>query len=107
MKSIGPFIKTLDGTRRFKRLFGNSDKKKGLSSGFVILKKGGSIGIHNTGRREEILVVLHGKAQVSIVDKHFILKNAMVLYIPPNTLHNVRNIGVGLLKYLYVTASAK
>ena len=81
MKNIGPFIKTLDGTRRFKRLFGSSDKKKGLSSGLVILKKGDSVGIHNTGRREEILVVLHGKAQVSIADKHFILKNGIVLYL--------------------------
>jgi len=29
-----------------------------------------------------------------------------MLYIPPKTLHNVKNIGARLLKYLYVTAVA-
>jgi len=101
-----PFVKTLDSARKFKRLFGNSRKKKGLCSGFIILKRGKSIGIHSTGKREEIIIVLEGKAQVSIADKHFILKNGMVLYIPPNTLHNVKNIDARLLKYLYVTAAA-
>jgi mannose-6-phosphate isomerase-like protein (cupin superfamily) len=105
MKNVVPFVKTLDGRRKFKRIFGNSDKKKGLSSGFITLKKGDTVGIHNTKKKEEILVVLDGKAQVDVADKHFILGNGMVVYIPPKTLHNVKNIGFRLLKYLYVTAT--
>ncbi|MDD4980100.1 MAG: cupin domain-containing protein [Candidatus Omnitrophica bacterium] len=105
MKNIGPFVKKLDGRKKFKRIFGKSGKKKGLSSGFMTIKKGDTVGIHNTGGKEEVLVVLHGKAQVSIANKHFILKDGIVLYIPPDTLHDVKNIGTRLLKYLYVTAA--
>jgi len=106
MKNSMPFIKELDGRRKFKRIFGNSDKKKGLSSGLVILKKGDTVGIHNTKKKEEIVVVLDGKARVDVADKHFVLGKGMMLYIPPKTLHNVKNIGARLLKYLYVTAAA-
>jgi len=105
MKNIKPFVKMLDGTKKFKRLFGNSSKKKGLCSGFVILRKGESVGIHSTGKKEEIIIVLDGRAQVSIISKYFILKDRMMLYIPPNTSHNVKNIYLRPLKYLYVTAS--
>jgi len=105
MKNIRPFVKKLNGRRQFKRIFGNSGKRKGLSSGFVILKKGCLVGVHNTAKKEEILIVLYGKVQVSIAGEHFTLKDKMVLYIPPNTLHNVKNIGAGLSKYLYVTAT--
>jgi len=105
MKNVKPFVKVLNGMQQFKRIFGNSNKKKGLSAGFVVLKKGCSVGFHNTAKKEEILIVLHGKAQVSIADKHFILKKSMVLYIPPNTLHNVKNVDRQPLKYLYVTAA--
>ena len=105
MRNPMPFVKTLDGRRKFERIFGNSDKKKGLSSGLVALKKGDTVGIHNTKKKEEIVVVLDGKARVNVADKHFILENGMMLYIPPKTLHNVKNIGARLLKYLYITAA--
>ncbi|MDD4907612.1 MAG: cupin domain-containing protein [Candidatus Omnitrophica bacterium] len=104
MNKTGPFVKTLDGARQFKRILGNSKKKRGLASGFVILKKRAAVGLHNTGKREEVLVILQGTAQVSIADKRFILKKGTVLYIPPDTLHNVENSHARLLKYLYVTA---
>ena len=106
MRKTGFFIKALDSSRKFKRLFGNSKKQKGLAMGLVVIKKGDSVGIHNTGDREEILVVLQGKAQVNISGKRFMLKDGMMLYIPPNTLHNVGNTYTRLLKYLYVTAAA-
>ena len=104
MKKIRPFVKTLDSARKFKRLFGSSRKKKGLCSGFIILKKGESVGIHSTGKKEEIIIILEGKAQINIADKQSILKNKTMLYIPSNTLHNIKNINVCPLKYLYVTA---
>jgi len=106
MKNMMPFVKTLDSVRKFKRLLGNSSKKKGLCSGFVTLKRDQSVGFHSSGKKEEILVVLEGRAQVSIASKHFILKDRMMLYIPPNSLHNVKNISIRGLKYLYITALA-
>jgi mannose-6-phosphate isomerase-like protein (cupin superfamily) len=105
MKKARIFIRVLEGTKKFKRICGNSRKKKGLSSGFVILKKGETVGIHNTGKKEEILIVLQGRAEVILANKRFILKNGMALYIPPNTLHDVKSINTRLLKYLYVTAA--
>ena len=106
MKNIRPFVKTLDSARKSKRLLGNSGKKKGLCSGFVTLKRDKSIGLHSTGKKEEIIIVLEGKAQVSIAGKSFILKDRMMLYIPLNTMHNVKNIDIHPLKYIYVTAPA-
>ncbi|MFA5356313.1 MAG: cupin domain-containing protein [Candidatus Omnitrophota bacterium] len=104
MKRNTPFVKTLKSARQFKRLFGNSGKKKGLSSGLVSLKKGRSVGTHNTGRKEEILVILQGKARVVIAGRRFILRSGKILYIPPDTLHNVENMAARTLKYLYFTA---
>jgi len=104
MKNLKPFSKTLDSARKFKRLFGDSRKKKGLSSGFVTLKRGKSVGLHTTGKKEEIIVVFEGKAQIDIKGKHLILKEKTMLYIPPNTLHDVKNIDARPLKYLYITA---
>ena len=104
MKDLRPFVKPLNSARKFKRLFGDSRKKKGLSAGFVILKRGKSVGLHTTGKKEEIIVVFEGKAQIDISGKYYILKEKVMLYIPPNTLHDVKNIDIRPLKYLYITA---
>lgn len=106
MKKNLPFVKMLKGAKKFKRLFGSSDKKKGLSSGLMALKKGESVGTHNTGSKEEILFILSGSALVCLPRKDFILKTGMMLYIPPHTLHDVKNSSGRLLKYIYVTAQA-
>lgn len=107
MPKINPFFKTLSSTKRFKRLLGDSHKLSGLSSGLVTLKPNESIGEHSTKEREEIIVILKGKARLRFGKKgRFNLKEKSFVYLPCQTKHNVENTGSGLLCYAYITAKA-
>lgn len=101
------FSLKLRGKSRFVRLFGDSAKAKGLRSGFVVLGPGDSVGRHNSGSSEEVLIILDGKAAVSHGRKNKLAaqKNSFV-YLPAQTAHNVTNIGRKPLKYVYVSARA-
>ncbi|MDD5060245.1 MAG: cupin domain-containing protein [Candidatus Omnitrophica bacterium] len=104
MKEV--FSMALKGNKRFLRLFGNSGKSKGMVSGLVSLKPKESIGCHNTLGKEEALIILKGLAQVSYGKKSTIkVKAQSFVYIPPETDHDVRNIGKSILCYVYLTAS--
>jgi mannose-6-phosphate isomerase-like protein (cupin superfamily) len=99
------FVMQLKGRQRFLRLFGESSKSYGLASGFVTLKSNESIGRHNTQNKEEVLIILQGQAQVSYAKHSRIkVKKNCFIYIPPNTEHNLKNIGKSILKYVYITA---
>ncbi len=104
--SAKAFSMELKGRQRFLRLFGESSQPRGICSGFVTLKKGESIGKHNTRNKEEALVILQGQADVlwGRRSRLKVKKNCFV-YIPPRTEHDVRNTGKGALKYVYLTAS--
>lgn len=105
MPKIKPFFITLSSTKRFKRLIGNSRKPSGLSSGLVKLKPKESVGEHSTKDREEIIIILKGKARVCYGRKgRFILKENSFAYFPAHTRHNLENAGSGLLLYTYITA---
>jgi len=107
MPKIKPFFKTLSSTKRFTRLVGDSRKPSGLSSGLVVLKPKESVGEHSTKDREEIIIVLKGKARVRYGKKgRFILKEKTFAYLPCGTKHNLENAGAGLLQYTYITAKA-
>ncbi len=101
-----PFVKLLKSSSRFKRIIGNSRIKKGLCSGFVTLKKGESIGAHSTCKKEELLVIIDGFGKAIIGRKTISIKKGQVLYIPAYSLHDIKNTSGGLLKYLYITATA-
>lgn len=76
-----------------------------LHSGFVVLKKGESIGTHNTKNYEELLIVLSGKGKFEVEGKEPIyFKENEALYCPPFSEHNVTNVGEEDLKYVYVVA---
>ena len=75
----------------------------GMRSGRVYLKPGESCGEHSTGDREEQLVFFAGKGiaysgpektphQVGV---------GKLLYIPPQTIHNIHNDGNEPLVYIY------
>ena len=99
------FSKTLSGTKRFTRLIGDSRKPSGLSAGLVVLKPKESVGEHNTKDREEIIIVLKGRARIVFGRKgSFILKEKSFAYLPCSTKHNVENVGSKALKYTYITA---
>ena len=103
MKKV--FCNQLKGKQRFLRLFGKSSRTYGLVSGFVVLKPKESVGPHNTKNKEEALIILQGLAQVFYGKNSKIkAKKNTFIYIPPKTEHDLKNIGKGILKYVYLTA---
>jgi len=102
-----PFIKSLKISGRFKRLAGHSAKTEGLKSGLVSLKPGEAIGCHCTKDKEEALIILEGRARVFYGKKQGYAGKDSFVFIPRDTMHDVKNIGPGQLRYVYVTSKAK
>lgn len=100
-----PFFIELKSTKRFKRLL-NKDGQR-LKAGLVMLKQGESIGLHSTEGKKECIIILKGKAKIYYGKRNvFTLKEEPTfIFLPQHTLHNVENIGKGLLKYVYITIS--
>ena len=77
-----------------------------MRSGLIVLQSGKSVGRHNTGLHEEILIVLEGKGTMSFADGSTLpVESGHAVYCPPRTEHNVTNSGTALLRYVYVVAS--
>ena len=77
----------------------------GMRSGFVALKIGESVGSHNTGEHEELIVVLDGVGEVEAEGiQEGRIGKGNVVYIPPNTQHNVFNRRSELLRYVYIVS---
>jgi len=99
------FCAQLKGRQRFLRLFGDSNKTKGLRSGYVVLKPKESVGQHNTGPCEEVVLVIRGTGLVHYgKESKLKVKQGAFIYIPPQMPHNVINSGKDLLKYVYIAA---
>lgn len=80
----------------------------GMRSGFVRLKPGESVGWHTTGDNEESIVILRGRGEGRIEGEPSRAFTApMLVYIPPETRHNVANTGDEVLEYVYVVAPAR
>lgn len=79
-----------------------------LHSGFVTLKKGESVGKHNSESYEELIIVIKGTGRFVTEGKEpLVIKEGEALYSPPFSEHNVINIGDEDLKYVYVVADTK
>ncbi|HAZ10826.1 MAG TPA: hypothetical protein DCY56_06960 [Candidatus Omnitrophica bacterium] len=103
-----PKIVKLESNSKYQRLFNKDSGTRGLKSGHVILKKGEEIGEHSTNDLEEALVILKGKGLLLInSEEEFDFEDNSVLYIPPGTVHNVKNTGNGILEYIFITSNAK
>ena len=78
----------------------------GMRSGRVYLKPGEDCGTHSTEAHEEMLIFLAGKG-ISLTGKeeitHEVGKDS-ILYIPPYTVHNIKNSGFDPLVYVYCVA---
>ncbi len=74
-----------------------------LKAGMVVLKKGEEIGQHSTHDKEEALIILAGQATLAIKDITKKVQANYLVYIPKDTLHNVRNENNSTLKYVYLT----
>ena len=95
----------LNKSTEYQRLLSGKPQTCGMRSGRVYLQAGDSCGQHSTNHREELLVFLSGRGQLLIGEEHcFQVGEGKVSYIPPNTVHNVKNSGSEPLIYIYCIA---
>jgi mannose-6-phosphate isomerase-like protein (cupin superfamily) len=88
-----------------KKILRRGEESLNFSSRLVVLKSGESVGEHKTENVEEVIVILHGTAEILINGKKYkTVKAPSVVYIPPNVVHDVLNPGGGVLKYIYITS---
>lgn len=102
---LAPKIVKLDSDEKYTRLFSTKNNTAlSCRSGCVILREGESIGEHSTDSAEEILIILDGRGELFIekFEKLNFEKNVAV-YIPPNTIHDIKNVGKDILKYIFFT----
>ncbi len=102
---MNPLLVKLEGEQRFLRLLPGEPVTAGIKSGYTILKPGESVGEHKTEAKEEAIIVLEGECQVFCGGKlFFIARKDNLVYIPPETNHDIKNNGDKILKYVYLSA---
>ena len=100
-----PRIVQLTGEEKYQRLLGGVPDTSGMKSGYMTLQPGESVGEHSTGSKEEAIVILQGKGEISFEGKGAIaLEEKTLVYVPPEITHDVKNTGAELLRYIYVVA---
>jgi quercetin dioxygenase-like cupin family protein len=78
-----------------------------MESGAVSLAPGKTVGMHDTGSYEELLVPLEGRGELRVPGRPSIpLAPGLVAYSPPHTSHDVANVGPGIFRYVFVAARA-
>jgi len=84
-------------------------KGKKVRGGSVRLAPGESVGEHSTIEGEEFILVLEGKARITIQNhaEPIYLQKDHCLFIPQNTIHNVQNDTNEALIYVYFVGGKK
>jgi len=75
-----------------------------LKSARVTLQPGEEVGEHITENREEIVVVLKGKATLQKEGRLLIMESGTAHFIAEGIKHNVRNESREPLEYAYIVA---
>lgn len=98
-----PFVKSLPSdTFGYTELL-KPPQSSNLISGFVSLAPNEEVGKHSTENYEEMLIVLSGVGELEIKDRANIAISAnQVAYVPPDTGHNVINVGEEPLNYVFI-----
>lgn len=101
-------IVNLKADVEYQELLSAETQTNGMRSGLVRLEPGQSCGQHSTEAHEEMLVFLTGGGQIIIGnDGLYEMTENQVAYIPPRTLHDVKNTGQKPLAYIYCVAPVK
>ena len=101
------FAIELNQEPEYQKLLDGRPQTCGMRSGRVYLAAGEACGQHSTKQHEELLVFLAGRGEVMIGDNDRLSVGAgKVAYIPPNTLHDVKNTSTEPLAYIYCVAPA-
>lgn len=78
-----------------------------MRAGLVTLKPREEVGSHNTENYEELIIVLEGRGEIeSDRSPGREIAVGKAAYNPPHSQHNVRNIGSGPLRYIYVVSKS-
>lgn len=95
------------GQQAYTKILGGPPETTCLKSGYVVLAPGKAVGKHNTDGYEELIVPLEGEGELRVdgMDPLAMIPG-QVLYTPPQTVHDVLNIGTELLKYIYIVAKS-
>ena len=102
-----PFVVELNDKKEFQRLLPGEPDTFGMKAGRVYLNPDDSCGQHSTNDREELLVFLAGSGQGIIEgNEPFSIGAGKIAYIPPQTLHDIKNTSNGPLIYIYCVAPA-
>ena len=97
----------LENNGKHQPLLAGQPQTYGMRSGRVCLQPGETCGQHSTNHYEEMLVFLSGKGLALIGEnRSHQVGQGRVSYIPPHTLHNVKNTGSEPLIYIYCVAEA-
>ncbi len=100
-------VVSLNDKPEYQRILEGTPQTHGMRSGRVYLKPGEACGQHSTKHHEELLVFLTGQGELQIgEDDRFAVGAGKTAYIPPETLHDVRNTGSEPLTYVYCVAPA-
>jgi mannose-6-phosphate isomerase-like protein (cupin superfamily) len=95
----------LDSADRYQKLLGGAPETRGMRSGRQAIAPGAACGEHSTGAHEEVLVVLDGEGTARLGDgAELAVHGGQVVYVPPNTTHDIVNTGKKTLRYIYVVA---
>ena len=104
-KKLVPFVVSLhrNGELHYPILDCFSSVK--MKSALVNLQAGENVGSHNTGDKEELLIVLDGVGEVFAegLGKQHVKKDS-IIYIPPNNQHDIKNTGDAPMRYIYIVS---
>jgi len=101
------FTVALNNQPEYQRILEGKPQTRGMRSGRVYLEPGKACGQHSTKNHEELLVFLNGQGELLIGESdRLAVGPGKVAYIPPETLHDVKNTGTGPLAYIYCVAPA-
>jgi len=105
MTAQGAFTVSLNDKAEYQRLLEGKPQTLAMRAGRVHLEPGQACGQHSTKNHEELLVFLAGQGELLIGgDARHQVGVGKVAYIPPETLHDVSNTGLGPLVYVYCVA---
>lgn len=104
MGNLKPLAIKLSGNKKYQRLLQGLSQTAGLRSGYVNLRPGQNVGKHTSDSKEEVIVILSGKAKICFSSLTLAAGANSILYIPPYTEHNVENVGKKILSYIYITS---
>jgi mannose-6-phosphate isomerase-like protein (cupin superfamily) len=108
MKPEPKVIKCKPESGDYLRLLGGPPESVRMHSGAVSLQLGRSVGKHSTEGSEEMLVVMEGEGSFQLGGSRELRMNSdTIIYCPPDTEHDVKNTGSGVLRYIYITARTK